>query len=436
MSLEQLKQVPFCVSAILQGLRLYPAEHPQIQRQLENALGRLQPLIDEHGKLTLGLLDGSLLLNDIPCLDNLTALKELARLLERQQLQAVELLPGLDTAELLFLCQELPQLLGGEFPARLKQQGISHIRATKISDEPEGAEAIYQQAFDTVEEVCQDVRLGRIPSSRRAIKTVKGMVQTMLEDPYTLLALTMLKDYDNYTFSHSVNVSVIAMAVGSACGLDQQQLYKLGLGGLLHDLGKMTIDHQIVAKPGRLSPEEIEVMKQHPVNGAKIVAEMEQIPAEVIDIVNNHHLRYDRTGYPSDNRGLDVSALAEMTSVADTYDAMTTIRCYQRPRSPKQAMRMMSELRGNQLHPDYLEKFLDYLGPYPVGTLVRLRDSSIGLICDQDRQHAGSLTLKIIFTADGKRTIEPPLRELENIGEIVAEVDPSLKGVRLEDYLP
>ena len=436
MSLQQLKQIPFAITSILQGLRLYPADHPQIQRQLEHSLATLNPLLTKHHKLTIGLIDGSLMLNEIPCLEQMTNLQELIRLLERQQLQAIELFPGLDDRQLLFFCQELPQLLGGNFPDRLEDAGITAIRATLESDGEKGPEAIYKEALDTVEDVCNDVRLGRIPSSKRVIKTVKGMVTTILENPYSLLAMAMLKDYDNYTFCHSVNVSVIAMSVGTACGLSQQELYELGLGGLLHDLGKMTIDHGIVVKPGRLSEAEQEEMQRHPVNGAKIVAEMEQVPADVIDIVNNHHLRYDRTGYPAGHRGLSISSLADMTGIADTYDAMTTIRCYQRPRSPKQAIAMMAELSGSQLHPDYLQKFLDYLGPYPVGTLVRLKDGSIGLICDQNRRKAGSLTLKMIFSADGQKQLDPPLKQLPDSSEIVAEVNPALKGIRLEDYLP
>ncbi|HEY5673924.1 MAG TPA: HD-GYP domain-containing protein [Malonomonas sp.] len=435
MSLEQLKQIPFAITAILQGLRLYPAEHPHIQRQLENSIATLTPLITRHERLSISLIDGTLFLNETPCLEQLKNLQELTRLFERQQLQAVELLDGLDSRQLLFFCQELPQLLGGNFIDRLENAGITAIRATPLEEEA-GVEAIYQQAMKTVEDVCNDVRLGRIPSSKKVIKTVKGMVKTILKEPYSLLAMAMLKDYDNYTFSHSVNVSVIAMSVGSACGLPQQQLYELGMGGLLHDLGKMTIDHEIVAKPGRLSDDELEEMKQHPENGAKIVAAMEKIPADVIDIVNNHHLRFDRTGYPVGNRDGIISTLADMTSIADTYDAMTTIRCYQRPRSPKQAVAMMAELGGNQLHPEYLKAFLDYLGPYPVGTLVRLKDGSVGLICDQNRSESGSLTLKILFTADGKKQLEPPLRQLPDSSTIVAEVDPALKGVNLEDYLP
>lgn len=436
MPFSQLKQIPFCITSVLQGLRLYPAEHPQIHQQLETSVDTLTSLFKQQPQLTIGLIDDTLLVNDIPCLEQLPPLEELARLFDRQQLQTVEILPGIDCRQLLIFCQELPQILGGDFSARLEQLGVTAIRALPLEDELNGPQFVYKKALKTIEEVFNDVRLGRIPSSRKTIKTVKGMVQSILDEPYALLAMSMLKDYDNYTFCHSVNVAVIAMSVGKACGLTNQELYELGLGGLLHDLGKMTIDHQIVAKPGKLSATEIEEMKRHPGNGAKIVAEMEQIPASAIEIVNSHHLRYDRTGYPADCRGNQVSPLADMICIADTYDAMTSMRCYQRPRSPRQAIERMKKLSGTHLHPRYLEKFLNYLGPYPVGTLVRLKNSSIGLVCDQNRQGSASLTLKIIFAYDGQRHADPPIVQLPDDKKIVAEVDPALKGVRLEAYLP
>lgn len=436
MSLNQYKQIPTSITAVLQGLRLYPAAHPQILNQLDKSLEILTPIINEYKTLTLGMVDGTILLNDIPYLDQSPALQELGHMLERQQLHAVDFLPGLDSRQLLFFCQQLPQPLGSPFHERLKAANITAIQVRMQKEEAVGVEAVYKRALEAIEDVCKDVRLGRIPASRKIIKTVKGMVQTILEEPFALLAMAMLKDYDNYTFNHSVNVSVISMTVGMACGLSQQELYELGMGGLLHDLGKMTIDHEIVAKPGKLNAEETEVMKSHPVNGAKIVADMEQMPAEVVSIVNYHHLGYDRTGYPTDSHRHSETKLANMACIADTYDAMTTIRCYQRPRSPRQAIANMAELSGRQLHPEYLEKFLAYLGPYPVGTLVRLQAGSIGLVCDQNRRQQGSLTLKILFSATGLRHTEPELRELSDHHEIVAEVDPILKGVRLEDYLP
>ena len=436
MPLKRSKQALLSVCAILQGLRLYPTQHPQIVRQLEKAAETVQTLVNDQGNLTVGLLDGALLLNDIPCLDQMPALVDLARLIERQQLQSIEFLPGVDSRQLLFLCQELPLLHGDEFQLRLERAEVTSIRSTPVEEEQDDPRITYRRAVETISEICQDVRLGQIPSTGKIIKTVKNLLISILDDPSPLFAMTLLKGYDNYTFNHSVNVSVLSIMVGTACGLPQAELYNLGLGGVLHDLGKMTIDHRIITKPGKLNWLEMEEMKRHPVNGAKIVTAMEQMNASVIDIVNSHHLHFDRSGYPDNCRKKNITPLADMVSIADTYDAMTTLRSYQRPQSPKQALTRMAGFSGNLLHPEFLQSFFAHLGPYPVGTLVRLKNGSIGLVYDQSRKLGGGLTLKILFNSAGDRLAEPPLEQLPDNRAIVAEVDPLLKGVRLEDYLP
>ncbi|SHJ30972.1 metal dependent phosphohydrolase [Malonomonas rubra DSM 5091] len=435
MSPDLRKQLPQSLHSLLLGLRLYPAEHPQISQQLRSSLETLQSLLKWNDRLTLGLLDGCLLVNEIPCTEQTAAVQEIARLLEKQQLKALEIMPGIDSRQLLIFCQHFPRLQNDDFQQRLENLGIHDIRAIQ-PDEMDNAAVTYQQALQTVESLCNDVRVGRTPSAEDAIKSTKAMVVNILEQPYTLLALAMLKNYDDYTFNHSVNVAVIAMSVGKACGLPQDQLFKLGLGGLFHDLGKMTITPQIVNKPGKLSPNEYATIQQHPGNGADLVSKMKEIPAEVVDIVRHHHLGFDRTGYPPSGRYLHISPLTEMTCIADSYDAMTSIRCYQPPCSPRQAIDNMKKRRGSYLHPEFLDKFIDYLGPYPVGTLVRLKAGSIGLICDQNRDHQGSLSLKLVIDYKGHKQPEPTLLELADSSKIVAEVDPILNGITLNDYLP
>ena len=287
-----------------------------------------------------------------------------------------------------------------------------------------------------VDSIFQDVRLGKIPSSEEARDVVREMAKLTITEPHALFALSMLKDYDNYTFTHSVNVSVIALAVGRACSLAEEELRTLGLGGLLHDVGKLRVDVDIITKPGRLTDEEFEQIRKHPRNGADIVAEMEGITAAVIDIVLGHHLHYNRKGYPADARGRSVSPLADMTAIADSYDAMTTLRSYQQPVTPRKAIKMLRDVSGTLLHPEYVERFIASLGPYPVGTLVRLDSNEIGLVVRVGIDHPDEVQLKMIFDDEGEMLDEP--RHLELTGNatqrIVAEVDPFVRGIDVTDY--
>lgn len=432
MSPNRLKLIPSSLAGIFQGIRLYPGKHPLVRKQLDNALAALHPFLLQQGTLSIGLVDGTLMIDDLPCMDEQSATEDLKQLLGGKEIQVIEFLPGLDAEQLIQFCQLLIFQEKFDLQTRMDSAGVTAIRVTL---EENGARAIYNQALQVVDSIFQEVRMGQIPTSESALDASRGMVETSLSEPYALFSMSLLKDYDNYTFTHSVNVSVIAVTVGRACGVSEEELNILSLGGMLHDIGKMTIDHGIITKPGKLSEDEFEQMRQHPTNGAEIVAKMAHVSPIVQDIVNGHHMRYDRTGYPTDSRGKTLSPLVDIVTIADIYDAMTTVRCYQKPMTPRQALGKIRELSGHFVHPEFIEKFIAFLGPYPVGTLARINDGSIGLIVNQNQSGKGSLTIKQLFAPTGDR-VDPPLNhEIPDCNSIVAEVDPLLKGINVQDFL-
>mgnify|MGYP002635200796 CR=1 FL=1 len=428
---QQIKQIPATLAAVLQGMRLYPGEHPQVRRQLEAVLDAMRPLLQQKGQLQLGFADGTLLIEDLPCLEQHPAILELSQKVRDCRLKGIRFYPGLDAAQLLELMTQLNKG-NSEISEALDILGIYHIRVIPEEDSPR---EVYREALSVVESLYEDARLGRRPASSIAFNSVQKMVSSAISRPYALLAMTLLKDYDNYTFTHSVNVSVISLTIGRACNLPKEQLNLLGMGGMMHDLGKMTIDHAIITKPGLLSSDERLKMMSHPEHGVEIVSKMESIPSEVIDIIHYHHLRYDRTGYPQDSRDRQISPLVEMVTIADTFDAMTTLRCYQKPFSPKKALDQLRQMSGSHLHPEYVEKFTNFLGPYPVGSLVRLNDGVIALVIDQNHQGENSLKLKPIITAEGQRQQDAPELNHPDSSQILSEVDPILKGIQVENYL-
>ncbi|HKJ05037.1 MAG TPA: HD-GYP domain-containing protein [Geopsychrobacteraceae bacterium] len=432
MSPNRLKLIPSSLAGIFQGIRLYPGKHPLVRKQLDNTLSAMNPFLLQQGRLTIGLVDGTLMVDDLPCMDEQSATDDLKQLLEGKEIKAVEFLPGLDADQLVHFCLLISSKESFDLQDRMDAAGVTAIQVTLEED---GARAIYNQALEVVESVYQDVRMGQIPTSESALAASREMVEVSLAEPYALFSMSLLKDYDNYTFTHSVNVSVLAVTVGRACGVSEEDLNILSLGGMLHDVGKMTIDHSIITKPGKLSEDEFEQMRQHPTNGAEIVAKMAHISPIVQDIVNGHHLRFDRTGYPADSRGKTLSPLVDIVTIADIYDAMTTIRCYQKPLSPRQALEKIRALSGNFVHPEFIEKFIAFLGPYPVGSLVRTDEGSIGLVVDQNQSGKGTLTIKQIFNPAGDKLDPPAKVELPDVNSIVAEVDPLLKGINVQEFL-
>lgn len=442
MNVDEIRQVVQVLAAAVKGLRLYSLDHPATSKQVQTLQDGLFALLQHKKKITLGLLEGTLFVEDHLFIQEFPAAEELAGLLARKQIRGIEFSSGLAAAELQVLLNELHagQAEGEAFAAELRRKQVHHIKAlTAEEDEKESGQPrkVYRRALKVVDQIFNDVRMGEIPSSAEALKVVKSMAQLTLTEPHALFALSMLKDYDNYTFTHSVNVSVIALAVGRACDLTEEQLRTLGLGGLLHDLGKLKVDVNIITKPGSLTENEFEEIKQHPAYGAEIIAEMEGVTPEVMDIVLCHHARYDRTGYPLVSDGKQLSPLVEMTAIADSYDAMTTLRSYQRPLTPRGAINRLKEVAGTSLNPDYLKQFIVSLGPYPVGSLVRLDSNEIGLVTKVDSKDPSLADIKIIFDATGNR-IDQPLTLFIRPDKprlIIAEVDPTTKGLDVTDFL-
>lgn len=442
MNIEEIKQVVQVLAGAVKGLRLYSLDHPATHKQIQTLQTGLFSLLQHRKLVKMGLLEGTLFVEDHLFMQEFPAALEIAKLLETHELAGIEFHAGLSTEDI----QGLLNLLhagggkGEAFAEALEKNGAKKIRAVAAEDDDDDAgqpRKVYRKALKVVDQIFQDVRMGEIPSSTEALKVVKSMAQMTINEPHALFALSMLKDYDNYTFTHSVNVSVIALAVGRACNVSEDQLKTLGLGGLLHDLGKLRVDVNIITKPGRLTDAEFDEIKLHPGFGAEIIAEMEGVTEEVMSIVLGHHLRYDQAGYPASAMARGDSPLVQMTAIADAYDAMTTLRSYQRPFTPRNAIARLKEISGSSLHPDFVMRFVESLGAYPVGSLVRLDSNEIGLVVRVDIQDPNLADIKVIFNSDGDLLEEPYQLHLgpDQPRRIVAEVDPYTKGIEVTDFI-
>ena len=441
MNVDELKQVVQVLAAAIKGLRLYAVDHPATTKQVETLQNGLFSLLQHKKLIRVGVLEKTLFVEDHLFMQESPAAAELAKLLESRELVGLEFMAGLSASEI----QSLLQLLhsgsskGKEFADALASQGVKKIRAVTAEDDDDDElrpRKVYRKALKVVDQIFQDVRMGQIPSSAEAISVVKSMAQLTINEPHAMMALSMLKDYDNYTFTHSVNVSVISLAVGRACNVTEEQLKTLGFGGLLHDLGKLRVDVDIITKPGRLTDAEFDAIKEHPGFGADIIRQMEDVTSEVMQIVLGHHVRYDHTGYPA-NTAINIdSPLVQMTAIADAYDAMTTLRSYQRPFTPRRAISRLSEISGSSLNPDYVANFVTSLGPYPVGSLVRLDNNEIGLVIKVDTRNTSLVDIKMLFNPAGTLLEEPFMMKLhpDQARRIIAEVDPHTKGIDVTDF--
>jgi len=206
------------------------------------------------------------------------------------------------------------------------------------------------------------------------------MIDNILVKPHAMAWLTHLKNRDEYTMTHSVNVCILALTFGRHMQLPREQLEILGVGALLHDIGKLRVPTEILNKPDRLTRDEFEIMKKHPVEGYDILREDLLMSPQILDIVLHHHERISGQGYPEGMLGDSISGLTKMTSIVDVFDAITSDRCYHDGLSPYIALQNIYRWTDNAFDKNLVEGFMGCMGVYPVGSLVELNQGQIAVV--------------------------------------------------------
>jgi putative nucleotidyltransferase with HDIG domain len=282
---------------------------------------------------------------------------------------------------------------------------------------------------------------------KRAKRVIQKMVDLITEDESVLLSLTTIKNYDEYTFNHSANVAVYAIALGQKLGLDRGALADLGMAGLFHDLGKIRVPREILNKPGRLSEDEWEIMKNHSVYGAEILLRSRELTDATIRCVLvafEHHLNLDLGGYPRLRDRRDLNLFSKLVAISDCFDALTTPRAYRHVSySPQEALSIMMEGRGTLFDPTLLKIFVNAVGFYPIGTLVEIGTGEIGVVFrnTSDAANVDRPLVKIFADATGKRIPErvEDLTATDEDGKFLCSIartmDPGDYFESIEDYL-
>jgi putative nucleotidyltransferase with HDIG domain len=401
----KLEAVLVAMLSVMKNMALYPSEHPSVKQPLTKTFDELADLLRLNGTLTLGIVDEVLVLEGVPFYSSQASIKEFQGRLENLKVNALEIRDGLTTEEfsafLKMLNEEAKGIKdAGSVSAALREREIEHITA-------KDAREVYNNAVDAVGEVLQEARLGRIPKASRARAAVTDLKGMVLSDRNALLALTLIKSYDNYLFNHSVNVSVLALSLANELKIPEKDVSEIGLAGLLHDVGKTVTPKSITLKPGDLSDEEWDVMHQHPLKSEEIVQQMEGVSSIVARMVREHHINHDLEGYPPLEAGQHPHPYSKIITVADVYDAITTIRPYQKPFHPREAMRIMERLSGKVIDPKYFESFVKVLGIYPVGTLVRLDSNEVAVVVETFAEAPLEPRIRIVFDPEGTPLPKP-----------------------------
>jgi HD-GYP domain-containing protein (c-di-GMP phosphodiesterase class II) len=263
-------------------------------------------------------------------------------------------------------------------------EGEEEAFTLQKEDHREVGKRIFFETIGTIKDVITNIKGNQSADIRKLKRLAQKAIHLVIEDESILLGMTMIKNYDEYTFNHSVNVSIYSLAMGKRLGFSKKILTELGITGLLHDIGKSKIPREILNKPATLNGEEWEMMKKHPLMGVEIVLNLKQLgeinPRMVIGVFD-HHLMNDLSGYPRPFLKKEVSLFGRIIQIADAYDAMTTPRIYKKiPYTPEQALAVMLREKTVHFDPLLLKIFIGLVGIYPLGSLVLLNTHEIGIV--------------------------------------------------------
>ena len=446
------------LQAGVKGMGMYPPTHPTSARFLSRIGEDLKTILSEQQSLVLGVVDHALVAVGLPFTSTESIAQAFAERLEERGIGTIEFLRGYSSEEVSQCVQVLamqPDALGrlGPVDEVLGRRGVrairlSHQAPTTDEEDEEGSGLrrglkVYRDAVGSAKRILTEARLGKIPSLSEAQLAVAGLVDGVLQDQNAMLALTLIKSYDEYLFNHSVNVTVLCIALGQALGLDAETIKEMGLGALLHDIGKVYWPESLYQKPRGLSDEEWVLVQRHPLDGAGTVQKMGEVSPTSMEVILEHHLRFDRKGYPVVDPDKEPGFFGMIAQLADAYDAITTSRVYQNAFEPSRAMARLQSLAGTVFDPKLLEVFVRMVGIYPVGSLVRLSTGELALVVKANPADSSRPSVRLIFDRTGRRLAEENEVDLteQDPGSgqfrrsIIMAVEPASKNFDVARYL-
>jgi putative nucleotidyltransferase with HDIG domain len=256
-------------------------------------------------------------------------------------------------------------------------------------------------------DVMADVRMGRMVELERMQPVVENIVQSVLRNPGALSCLGRMRQKDHYTFAHSVNVSVLLVNFCHHMGLDRRTIHAAAIGGLLHDVGKVNIADAILNKAGPLNEEEFALIRTHVDQGVDIAAAIEGISDLSLTVVAQHHEHADGSGYPVGLKGNQIAPLGQMAAIVDVYEALTSDRAYRPAIEPSQALQNIFGWSTQQFNPELVQRFIQCVGIYPVGTLVLLDSGMVAIVTEANRSNLLRPVVRVVLDSRRDQIVTP-----------------------------
>jgi putative nucleotidyltransferase with HDIG domain len=428
------------LAAALRSSELYAATHPLVQRSAAALVSACAEHLSDANALVVGFIGDDVVVNDTRLGRGSASLTGFVRGLRDREIEKITFHRGVSAEEIKGFLEELANRRS-KTPVgdRLVARGVRRVVIGRLSIEDtatddagiEAARRVYSSAVTSAESLWDQAKAGDKPDPNTARKIIDSLANIVNQDRTSLMALTALKKYDNYTFTHMVNVASLAMSQARALNVEGPLLREFGFAALMHDIGKVNTPLEVLNKPGKLTGEEFKIMQQHVVDGAHILRRTPEMPALAPIVAFEHHLKQDLSGYPGNIGHRKLNLCTMIVSIADVFDALRSNRPYREGLATARIKLIMNEKDSPAFNQTLLRRFVNLMGMFPIGTIVRLNTEEVGVVTAEHPEDPFRPQVKVLFDPKGER-IETPLLantwERDSRGDfpraVVESVDP------------
>nr|MDQ3070156.1 HD-GYP domain-containing protein [Acidobacteriota bacterium] len=429
------------VASGLRAVQLYAPAHPLVARQMDALGAALATLHQQSPAVVIGLVAGQVVVGDLPLPRLAGQMGELIDRLTKGGIERIAFARGVTQPELEHFIAGLGKSIGS--PEAAQALNSTHIRLGRLAGDDDAPAAgggqratlqrLYGDAVGQAAGVWESALSEGRPDVRAAVESIESLAEAITENRTALVALAAMKKYDNYTFTHMVNVSILTMAQARALGIEGRLLREFGLAALMHDIGKVRTPKDILNKPSKLDPDEFEIMKRHTIDGAAILRQTPEMPALAPVVAFEHHLRLDGQGYPHGVQRETLNVATMLCSIADVYDAMRSQREYQEAFPTDRILAVLARNDGMQFDQALVRRFVQLMGIYPPGSLVALSDGRLAVVLAIHAPLPERPRVRIVFDAAGApaaRREELELWEDAAAGiDVASVIDPVTVGL-------
>jgi putative nucleotidyltransferase with HDIG domain len=439
------------LGATVRAAELYAPTHPLVHRTASGLLSALTPALTDSPSVIVAFLEDDVVINDLRLPRGSANMAGLLRDMRDRKVEKITFGRGVELADIRALMDELADRQSRSAVGdRLTARGVRRIVVSKVAVEDEDSEPVglaaakqmYSKAVASAETIWAATKAGEQPDPADARGIIDSLSRLVYQDRTSLLALTALKRHDNYTFTHMVNVAALSMAMARSLDLEGPMLREFGFAALMHDIGKVHTPLEILNKPDKLTEEEFKIMKQHVVDGAHVLRRTPETPALAPLVAFEHHLKQDLSGYPENVGARKLNLCTMVVSIVDVFDALRSNRAYRAGLATDRIKHIMAQQESTAFNRTLLRRFVNLMGLFPIGTLVRLNTEEIGVVTQTHPDDPFRPQVKLIKDSTGA-ALETPLLtntwDRDSRGEfpraVVEAVDAQQVGVDPLAYL-